>query len=139
MGTQSLYQSLVVQPILDVSIPSAVDGLRKLKQEASVAEATAVTTPEELIYAVLGGAQHIVVQKHLDLTATQPLSAVSLLNQNREGITDFGRSIQVRMLSDFKLSVILRLWPQYTCYKKFETNNIVVSNNVLSIKFVTRR
>ena len=81
-------------------------GLRQLQQEAEVSIATAVYSAEQLLDAVLSGAEHIVVQEHLDLTNTQPLSAVSLLNQNREGITDFGRSIQVRLLCDFKLSCI---------------------------------
>lgn len=73
-------------------------GRRQLQQEAEVSIATAVYNAEQLLGAVVSGADHIVVQEHLDLTTIQPLSDISLLNHNRTAVPQFGRSIQVRIL-----------------------------------------
>lgn len=47
--------------------------LRKLQQSLH-AEVTVVATPQQLLDAVDGGARHIEIREHLDLTTVLPLS-----------------------------------------------------------------
>lgn len=82
--------SKYVQQVVDFQ-----QGLRRLRQEVNATEVTAVYSEEDLFDAIVGGAQHIVIRQHLDLSTMEPLSDEALLNQELKGEPDFGKSIQV--------------------------------------------
>lgn len=73
--------------------------MRQLQQQAGQAQATVVTTAQQLIDAIEGGALDIEVQEHLDLTPLAPRDTVErpqMLSDDSRATQDFGRSIRVR-------------------------------------------
>lgn len=69
---------------------------RSLKQqvESEVANVTVVSTPEQLMSALVAGAPHVVVQAHLDLTTIEPRGEMLMLSSD-DILQDLPQSIRV--------------------------------------------
>ena len=73
--------------------------MRQLQQQAGQAQATVVTTAQQLIDAIEGGALDIEIREHLDLTPLAPRDTEErpqMLSDDSRATQDFGRSIRVR-------------------------------------------
>lgn len=70
-------------------------GLRRLQQEANATVVAAVSTAEEWYDALLGGARHIVIKRHLDLVGGHSVSIPLGSTVDEVLIREFERELDV--------------------------------------------
>lgn len=102
----------------EMSMITSRKKMRALQQHAEQAEVTVVATPQELLDAVKRGAQHVVINAHLDLTTVEPMGQFSIFDD--ETMTDQTiQSIRVRELHKLRsLSPHLYFCLSYFCSDK---------------------